>query len=157
MKKGFTLIELLVVIAIIAILAAVGIPIYNGFSEKVKVEVAKVQHLFITKFITLQFTQCDIDRNYIVLLNPLLSKVSVIERFACTLGPNKYDHALAQHFSLTNKNAWSGKDCCLNTYRDPTIGKTTINGGSHPASIIIKTNIGTEIISTLLFNEAYGS
>jgi type IV pilus assembly protein PilE len=30
-KQGFTLVELLVVIAIIAILAAVGIPAYDGY------------------------------------------------------------------------------------------------------------------------------
>jgi len=155
MKKGFTLIELLVVIAIIGILAAVGIPTYNGFSERVKVEVAKVQHLFITKFITLQFAQCDIDRNHIILLNPLLSEVSVPERYPCTLSPSKYDSALAKHFSLTNTNTWSGKDCCLETWRPPIIGQTTIRSGGHPASIIIKTNIGVEIISTTLFNEAY--
>jgi type IV pilus assembly protein PilA len=36
MHKGFTLIELLVVIAIIGILAAVGIPAYQGFQIKTK-------------------------------------------------------------------------------------------------------------------------
>ena len=37
MKKSFTLIELLVVVAIIGILAAVGIPIFNGFMATAKV------------------------------------------------------------------------------------------------------------------------
>lgn len=39
--KGFTLVELLVVIAIIGILAAVGIPMYQGYISEVKAKEAQ--------------------------------------------------------------------------------------------------------------------
>jgi type IV pilus assembly protein PilA len=40
-KNGFTLIELLIVCAIIAILSAIGIPIYQGYQSKFKEESAQ--------------------------------------------------------------------------------------------------------------------
>ena len=39
--RGFSLIELLVVVAIIAVLAAMGVPMYQGYLESVKEEDAK--------------------------------------------------------------------------------------------------------------------
>ena len=58
MNKSFTLIELLIVVAIIGILAAVGIPIFNGFMGEAKMKMAKEQHSRVKNFIASSFVKC---------------------------------------------------------------------------------------------------
>lgn len=51
MAKSFTLIELLIVVAIMGVLAAVGIPTYNNYTENAKLQVHKTQVSQIKNFL----------------------------------------------------------------------------------------------------------
>ena len=58
-KKGFSLIEILIVLAIIGVLAAIGIPAYNGYINTAKINATKANHKQIVNYVSAEIAKCN--------------------------------------------------------------------------------------------------
>ena len=97
MKKCFTLIELLIVVAIIGILAGVGIPMYNGYMTKAKINVTHQNHNNIRNDITLKLHKCASEGGQIKLLHAVSQYVSS----SCNKRPDIWTVFLDRHIFLS--------------------------------------------------------
>ena len=59
-RSAFTLIELLIVVAILGILAAVGIPMYQGYQDTAKYNATRANFNNASSFISAEITKCGI-------------------------------------------------------------------------------------------------
>ena len=153
--KGFTLIELLIVVAIIGVLAAVGVPMYNGYVTNAKIKASQENHVRIRDMASAIFARCAGGASSTEFLQLYPPPATV--KYPCS-GPESnsgyYCTYIADHFTASGcKNPYNTSESCAfggptGKIWEPELGRTYLwRGHTSTANydvLFIHTNIGDE-------------
>lgn len=150
-ESGFTLIELLIVVAILGILSAVGIPQYQGYQARAKINSAKTIHENVTNLLTGSYANCS-------------AGVATIEfgsdaalDTACSDGVDDFATNIESYFEdLETLNPYNNSVMAVVTTSGTTVGETFIDSDTATNTNTITTIIGpsdTDTITSVVIKE----
>jgi type IV pilus assembly protein PilA len=139
--RGFTLIELLVVVAIIGILAAVGIPIFQGFMATAKINASTENHARAKDMVTAYFAKCSTGTATIALKT---NSTTTFTDVACNSSMSSFADYWSKHF---NNDGWQNPYSKGSTFAKKANGAGALGEMRFwysGTSLTINTNVGDE-------------
>ena len=137
-------------VAVIGVLAAVGIPAYNGYITNAKIKATQENHVRIRDMVIAVFARCAGGASSTELLQLYPPPATV--KYPCS-GPQShsgyYSGYLADHFTASGcKNPYNASESCAFNGHDwePELGRTHLWQGvvAGVPQLFINTNIGDE-------------
>ena len=155
-NKGYTLLELLIVISIIGVISAIGLPVYNEYSKKTKINASLANHQNYFKSLNARVISCQNNKNINITLQTYPGFIN------CSKNRGYIGDSIAfttmKEAEERSRNPYNNQPSSSTTYwgngrepSDPPLGYLAFGyihssncrpGGITGQLIVIKTNIG---------------